>query len=106
MGEDEKPKERRRGTRGGRRFRQQTSQASTKHRGPTPGVEEYVYDSGAAKNAAQYTETTEHLCNYFQANYKSGDDVAGALRKLQELTITMPVAPVAQLPSPPLMRME
>eukprot|EP00804_Cyclotella_cryptica_P023700 CCRYP_019316-RA/>CCRYP_019316-RA protein AED:0.38 eAED:0.25 QI:0/0/0/1/0/0/2/0/908 len=95
MGEDEKPKERRRGTRGGRRFRQQTSQASTKHRGPTPGVEEYIYDSGVAKNAAQYTKTTERLCNYFQANYKSGDDVAGALRKLQELTITMPVAPVA-----------
>jgi hypothetical protein len=84
MGEDEKPKERKRGTRGGRGFHQRHSPAATKHRGPTPGVEDYIYDSRAAKHAAQFTETMERLCNYFQANYKSGDDIAGALRKLED----------------------
>jgi hypothetical protein len=59
-----------------------------------PGVEEYIYDSGAAKHTAQFTETTERLCNYFQANYKSGDEIAGALRKLEELTINMSVDPM------------
>lgn len=58
-------------------------------------MEEYIYDCGAVKNAAQFTERTELLCNYFQANYKSGDDIAMALRKLEELVITMPVAPTA-----------
>ena len=58
-----------------------------------PGIEEYIDDSRAAKNAAQYTETTERLCNYFQANYKSGEDIAGALKKLEELVINMPITP-------------
>ena len=57
-------------------------------------MEDYTYDSGAAKYAAQFMETTERLCNYFQANYKSSDDIAGALRKLEELAINMPVAPI------------
>jgi hypothetical protein len=94
MGEDEKPRERKRGTRGGGEFRQRHCPAATKHRGLTPGVEDYIYDSGAAKHAAQFTETMERLSNYFQANYKSGDDIAGALRKLEELRIDMPVAPM------------
>lgn len=37
---------------------------------------------------------TERLCNYFQANYKSGKDIAGALRRLEGLVITMPIVPM------------
>ena len=66
---------------------------ASKYKAPTAGLEEYIYKSGAAKHAAQFTEITEKLCNYMQANYKSGADIAGALRQLKELTITMPEAP-------------
>ena len=31
----------------------------------------------------------------FQANYKSGEDIARALRRLEELVITMPITSVA-----------
>ena len=49
---------------------------------PTSRLEDYIYETGVAKHAAQYTETTEKLCNYMQANFKSGADIAGALRAL------------------------
>lgn len=94
MGEDKKPKERKMGTQAGRGFCQCPSPMTNKHRGPTPGMEDYIYKSGAARHATQFTETTERLCNYFQANYKSEEDIAGALRRLEELTINMPVAPM------------
>jgi len=90
---EEKPAgDRRRGKRGGNKFRPPVTQAS-KYKAPTTGLEGFIYESGAAKHAAQYTETTEKLCNYMQANYKSGADVAGALRQLKELVITMPEPP-------------
>ena len=93
---DEKPpKERRRRWRGGKKFRPATP--GSKYKAPTSGLEGYIYESGAAKHAAQFTETTEKLCNYMQSNYKSGADVAAALRQLRELTITMPDA----RPDPP-----
>lgn len=46
-----------------------------------------------AKHATQFTETTKKLCNYVQANYKSGADIAGPMTQLPELNITMPNAP-------------
>ena len=77
---DEKPpRERRRGGRSGKKFRQYATPGG-KYKAPTAGLEEYIYESGAAKHAAQFTETTEKLCNYIQANFKSGADIAGALR--------------------------
>jgi hypothetical protein len=92
---DEKPqRERKRGGRGGKKFRQHATPTTNKYKGPTTGLEDYVYNSGAAKHAAQFTETTEKLCNYMQANFKSGADIAGALKQLRELTITMPTAPI------------
>lgn len=69
------------------------SPGTTKHQGPTPGIEEFIFKSGGAKNAAQYTEITKRLCNYFQANYKSSNDIAVALRKLEELMIAIQAAP-------------
>lgn len=57
------------------------------------GLEGFIYESGMAKHTAQFTETTEKLCNYMQANYKSGADITGALRQLNELTIQMPSGP-------------
>ena len=90
--EEKLRKERRRGGRGGKKFRQHATPGS-KYKAPTSGLEDYIYESGAAKHAAQFTETTEKLCNYMQANFKSGADIAGALRVLRELTITMPDPP-------------
>jgi len=97
MGEaDEKDeklqRERKRGGRGGKKFRQHAT-AGSKYKAPTSGLEDYIYESGAAKHAAQFTETTEKLCNHMQANFKSGADIAGALRALRELVITMPDPP-------------
>ena len=90
---DEKPlREIKRGGHRGKKFRHHVTPAS-KYKAPMACLEEYIYELGAAKHAAQFTETTEKLCNYMQANYKSGADIAGALRQLKELTITMPEAP-------------
>ena len=60
-------------------------------------MESYIYDSGTGKHATQFAETTEKLMNYIQSNYKCGEDIAGALRQLQELTITIPDAPTGQI---------
>ena len=96
---EEKPtRERRRGVRGGRRFRQHATPGG-KYKAPTTGLEEYIYESGAAKHAAQFTKTTEKLCNYMQANFKSGADIAGALRQLRDLTITLPDPPTGSTDS-------
>lgn len=92
------PKDRKRGVRGGKKFRQHATPGS-RYKGPTSGLEEYIYQSGAAKHAAQFTETTEKLCNYMQANYKSGADIAGALKQLTELVITMPIPPTGSTDS-------
>ena len=52
---DEKvPKERKRGVRGGKKFRQHATPGS-KYKAPTSGLEEYIYELGAAKHAAQFT---------------------------------------------------
>eukprot|EP00804_Cyclotella_cryptica_P016582 CCRYP_020530-RA/>CCRYP_020530-RA protein AED:0.64 eAED:0.30 QI:0/-1/0/1/-1/1/1/0/420 len=96
---DEKvPKERKRGVCGGKKFRQHAT-PGTKYKAPTSGLEEYIYQSGAAKHAAQYSETTEKICNYMQANYKSGADIAGALKQLTDLEITMPDPPAGSTDS-------
>lgn len=46
------------------------------------------------RNTAQYIRNTKRLCDYFQANYKNGEDIVGALRRLKELTINMPTVPL------------
>lgn len=78
--------------RGGNKFHGHAT-PTNKYKAPTIGLEGFIYETGAAKHAAQFTETTEKLCNYIQANYKSGADIAGALRQLKELAITMPASP-------------
>lgn len=57
------------------------------------GPEDLIYESGAAQYATQFTEMMVKLCNYMQANYKSGADIVGALRQLCHLVIMMPMAP-------------
>jgi hypothetical protein len=57
---------------------------------PTPGLENFIYEMGAARCAAQYNITTEKLTNYI---YKSGSDIAQALRLLQDMTFIMPPRP-------------
>lgn len=46
--------------------------STSKYKAPTTGLEDNIYGLGTAKHAAQYSETTEKLCNYIQANFKSG----------------------------------
>ena len=100
MDVDKKPeikRERRRGGRGGREWRNRNATPSSpggqKYKSPTSGLEEFVYDCGAPKDAANYLIVTEKLCNHFQASLKMGSDVARALRSLEPLVIEYPDEP-------------
>ena len=95
----EPTKERRRGARGSRGWRRNPAPGAPgapsgqKYRAPTPGLEEFTYDCGAPKDAANFTIVTEKLCNYFQSTFKMGSDVAWALRNLQPVDIPFPDEP-------------
>lgn len=54
---------------------------SEKYKVPTVGLEGYIYELKKAKHPVQFINTTEKLCNDMQTKYKSGADVAGALRQ-------------------------
>ena len=90
---DPKKDQRKRGGRGNRQWRNNATPAGSKYKAPTQGLEEYVYDCGAPKDAANFTIVTEKLCNYFQASLNMGSDVAWALRNLQHPVIDFPNEP-------------
>ena len=63
------------------------------YKAPTPLLENFIYKMGAARCTAQYNIINEKLTNYIQSNYKSGLDIAQALRLLQDMTYVMPPRP-------------
>ena len=99
-GEEEKPemkRERKRGGRGGRGWRNHNATPSSpggqRYKAPTAGLEDFVYDCGAPKDAANYLVVTEKICNHLQSTLKMGSDVARALRNLEPTVINYPDEP-------------
>ena len=92
---EQKPQKRNkhRGQRGGRNYCNGTTLTAQKYKAPTTNLEDYIYEAGAAKHAAQYTETPDKLCNYVQTNFKKGHDIASAMRQLTALVITLAAEP-------------
>ena len=63
-------------------------------------VEDYVYYIGSAKQASDYTLTTDYLINHIKKDFEKGNDIATALRDLEEYDIKSyePSLDVSSLP--------
>ena len=59
----------------------------------TVGLEEDTFDIGHPKYAAKYERSVDAIARHVQTDYKSGADVALAMRELVAPTVTMPTYP-------------
>ena len=59
----------------------------------TVGLEEDTFDIGHPKYATKYECSVDAIARHVQTDYKSGADVALAMRELVAPTVTMPTYP-------------
>ena len=59
------------------------------------GLKDKVFKSGEVKDDAQFTKTSEEIADYVQMNFNS--DIVEAIRKVKQLTFTMPKKPTGRL---------
>jgi hypothetical protein len=66
---------------------------SDPHKNPKKSLQDYVYYIGSAKQASDFTTTTEYFINYIRRTFTQGNDVANTLEVRKEVTMTdfMPV---------------
>ena len=57
------------------------------------GLEEHTFDIGHPKYAVKYERSVDAIARHVQQEYKSGADVALAMRELVAPTVTMPTYP-------------
>ncbi len=57
------------------------------------GLATHTFDIGHPKYAAKYERSVDAIARYVQEQYKSGADIALAMRELVAPTVTMPVFP-------------
>jgi hypothetical protein len=87
MTEEEKPKVE------GKKPRRPTRPSKKEFTSEMAGLTEDTFDIGHPKYAAKYERSVDAIARYVQEQYKSGADVALAMRELIAPTVTMPTFP-------------
>ena len=77
----------------GRRKPRQARPARKEFTSEVVGLTTHTFDIGHPKYAAQYERSVDAIARYVQEQYKSGAEVALAMRELVAPTVTMPVFP-------------
>lgn len=67
--------------------------SSDPRKNPKKSLQDYVYYIGSAKQASDFTTTTEYIINYIRRTFTQGNDIANALETREEVNMTdfMPV---------------
>jgi hypothetical protein len=55
---------------------------------PKKSLQDYVYYIGSAKQASDFTTTTEYIINYIRRTFTQGNDIANALKTREEVNMT------------------
>jgi hypothetical protein len=67
--------------------------SSAPRKNPKKSLHDYVYYIGSAKQASDFTTTTEYIINYIRITFTQGNDIANTLETREEVNMTdlMPV---------------